>query len=206
MMKRWLRTRLSPSSIEKLVTLRELGDWAKRKFSLPLPPLIKQTVVRKYARRFRLPTFVETGTYQGAMVAAMGKRFGRVITIELDPELHARAASRFADEPRVSVLRGDSAEVLGEVLERIHEPCLFWLDAHYSAGVTARGEVETPVLAELSTVVENSPIDSVVLIDDARCFTGTNDYPTIQDLEAELVARRPEWRLRVSHDIIRIHR
>lgn len=185
--------------------LREFGEWTTRRFSPPLPPLIKQMMVRRYARDFGLSIFVETGTYLGDMVAATMNQFRRVVTIELDPELHSRAVNRFSDEARVSVLRGDSAKVLGEILEGIDEPCLFWLDAHYSDGVTARGEVETPILAELSTVIKNSHSDSVVLIDDARCFTGANDYPTIQNLEAELVARRPKWRLHLRHDVIRIH-
>jgi hypothetical protein len=42
-----------------------------------------------------------------------------------------------------------------------------------------------------------------VLIDDARLFTGTQGYPTLDDLRAEVVRERPGSRVDLAADIIR---
>jgi hypothetical protein len=41
---------------------------------VPPPHFVKQSVVRKYAKKFRIEVLVETGTYHGAMVEAMRKQ------------------------------------------------------------------------------------------------------------------------------------
>jgi hypothetical protein len=79
------------------------------------------------------------------------------------------------------------------------------LDAHYSAGVTARGKTDTPILEELDTIFALCP-ECVVLIDDARCFDGKNGYPTLAELKKYTAAKAPNWVFEVRHDIIRLHR
>jgi hypothetical protein len=46
----------------------------------------------------------------------------------------------------------------------------------------------------------------VILIDDARCFTGENDYPTLDELKSFVAERKPNHKFSVEHDIIRIHK
>ena len=99
---------------------------------------------------------------------------------------------------------GDSSRVLSEVLPRITEPCLFWLDAHHSGGVTARGPVDTPIMAELQLIFDARIPRAVILIDDARCFVGENDYPTLDALRQFVLENRPTWAVEVQDDIIRI--
>lgn len=114
------------------------------------------------------------------MVAAMLRTFGQIYSIELGSELWQKARDRFAGEPKVTLLHGDSASVLGELLPGIDRPCLFWLDGHYSAGVTARSSRDTPIVAELAHLAAHPLHRShVILIDDARLFTGAGDYPTM---------------------------
>jgi len=43
----------------------------------------------------------------------------------------------------------------------------------------------------------------VVLIDDARLFDGTDGYPTIAEVRAQVERERPGSALRVESDIIR---
>ena len=45
----------------------------------------------------------------------------------------------------------------------------------------------------------------MVLIDDARDFTGAHDYPTIAGLTAAISERRPGWTVELRDDIIRAH-
>jgi hypothetical protein len=99
------------------------------------------------------------------------------------------------------VLQGDSTQVLREVLSRIEEPCLFWLDAHYSGKGTALADCETPVWGELSHAVKSH----VILIDDARCFDGENGYPSLAEIKTCVNERRPDQICEVRDDIIRIH-
>ena len=57
----------------------------------------------------------------------------------------------------VYILQGDSTHVLSAILGKISQPCLFWLDAHCSGGQTARGELETPIMWELSCILIEFP-------------------------------------------------
>lgn len=166
----------------------------------------KQDIVRDYAARFSVKTLIETGTFRGAMVKAMCHQFEHIWSIELDQRLFQKARRRFRRDRHVSILPGDSAKVLSEILSSIKTPCLFWLDGHYSGGKTAKGELETPVRKELLQIL-NHPVDGhVVLIDDARSFNGSHDYPTVEALEELIKGIRPSWVVEVSDDIIRAHK
>ncbi len=170
------------------------------------PHLVKQRVVREYARRSGVRVLVETGTYRGDMVAAMRHRFSHIYSIELDAALYADAQRRFARQRHVTILHGDSGAVLGSLLAEIAEPCLFWLDGHYSEGVTARGEHNTPIRQELEAISRHAFLaQDVILIDDARCFIGQDDYPRLVEVQAWAAARGLGI-CDVQDDIIRIHR
>ena len=91
-----------------------------------------------------------------------------------------------------------------ELLHDIHEPALFWLDGHYSGGFTARGDKETPVEAELRAILAHPVKGHVILIDDARCFTGVNDYPPISAMQRWVQEANAGYTCEVDTDIIRI--
>ena len=93
-----------------------------------------------------------------------------------------------------------------EILKNIRDSCLFWLDAHWSGGNTSKGELQTPIMQELEAVLNHSKSeDHIVLIDDARFFTGKNDYPTLERLEQFVLGIHSAWTFEVKDDIIRIH-
>jgi hypothetical protein len=168
----------------------------------PIPPTepVKRRIIARYAKG--LPTFVETGTYRGDTVALLRKRVREVWTIELAPHLAAAAQARFAGDPNVHVLEGDSATVLPDIVAQLDGPALFWIDAHWSTGETARGEVDTPLLTELDIVLARNERD-VVLVDDVR-FLGAGDYPSLEAIR-ELVDRAsPRRSMTVAYDMIRI--
>ena len=98
---------------------------------------------------------------------------------------------------------GDSIDVLPEILAKIEQPCLFWLDAHYSGGVTAKGKKETPILQEIQYILNHDIDRHIILIDDARCFNGQNDYPTIQELKNIILSHLPDWLFEIDNDVIR---
>jgi hypothetical protein len=180
--------------------------WEKQGRPSPPPHIIKEELIRDYAKNFNTQILIETGTYLGDMVHAMRKTFSTIISFELDQTLAAQARERFANDNQIEIVQGDSGKLLGERLANINEPCLFWLDGHYSGGITARGTLETPIKNELAAILSH-PIDGhVILIDDARCFTGENDYPTLDELKSFVAERKPNHKFSVEHDVIRIHK
>jgi len=148
---------------------------------------------------------IETGTYRGDMINACRDAFDQIYSIELDDDLFAEAARRFARYPHISIRHGVSGSVLPVLLSTIAVPCLFWLDGHYCASVSAKGQVETPIVHELEAILRHRTPGHAVLIDDARCFTGKNDYPTIDQLRSFVLAHKPEWEFQVEGDIVRTH-
>jgi hypothetical protein len=127
--------------------------------------------IARFARTFELRGFIETGTYLGQSLENVCGLFERSISIELSEELHAAARRKFADEAHVTLLLGDSARRMADAAELCAGlPTLYWLDAHWSAGNTARGDENTPILAELTLIAERASADDVVLIDDMRNF------------------------------------
>lgn len=181
-----------------------LQRWAASGRPAPPPHLYKRQVVGELARRHGTRVLVETGTYEGEMVEAMRTQFDRVFSIELSPAHYKRAAERFAAAGNVEIVFGDSALMLADVLMEIEEPALFWLDGHYSAGSTARGDKETPILSELDAICRHPVQGHVILVDDARCFDGTADYPALAALETYVRERRPAASFEVRDDIVRI--
>ncbi len=165
---------------------------------------MKERTVRSYGREFGLRTLVETGTYMGDMIAAMKKDFDRIYSIELSEQLHEEARRRFERYEHIHLLRGDSGVELGKLMGELDGPALFWLDGHYSGGLTAKGEKDTPIREELLHVLSDTEANHVILIDDARCFGNRTDYPTIEQLSELVASKRPGAGFSVGDDIIRI--
>lgn len=185
---------------------RSAGDilqWREDGFPTPPPHAVKTGMLAHYMRTYGLNRFIETGTYQGCTLRKMAKLNYDCMSIELADELYAAAQRKFAGYPNVQLFHGDSGVVLPQILETLTEPALFWLDGHYSGGPTAKGEKDTPVSAELQAILSHDIANHVVLIDDARCFTGENDYPPLHELLAT-VAANGGYRCEVHCDAIHL--
>jgi len=188
----------APGPLEsvRLQRVREAVLWPRERFRIrrfrlrgsvgPPPPLVKRRRLIDLANRCGISTVVETGTYLGDTTAYLASRGIHVVTIELEPGLAARARRRFAGHPLVTVLEGDSGTVLRNLVASLEVPALFWLDGHFSGGVTARGGTDSPIVQELEAIV-SSPHGpgSVILIDDARCLGG-EAYPSLAEVRALL--------------------
>ncbi len=185
---------------------RKFRRWQKNGAVGPMPNLGKQQVVIDYIKRFRPEVFIETGTYKGKMVYAVMPCVKEIYSIELDQRHFENARQRFAGYPNIHMLQGSSEQVLPGILANISKYCLFWLDAHYSGGSTAKGKVETPIMQEVKCILKHPMSEQhVILIDDAQCFTGKNDYPSIEQLKQLFLNRGDNWRFEMKDDIIRVH-
>lgn len=182
---------------------REWRRWRSGE-SRVTPHYLKRRVIAEYAERYGLSCFVETGTYFGEMVAANRDRFSRIVSVELDDFLFRRAARRFRGQGNIEIVQGDSGEVLPRILETIDCRALFWLDAHYSGGITAHGAKEAPVEEEILSILQHPVWGHVILIDDARLFDGTHGYPTLHEVSRLVGETGCGWDIEVRDDILRI--
>jgi hypothetical protein len=188
-------------------SLRQLSQGFLYKLGLwngPVPHTVKRRVIRRRAVEFNARCFVETGTYLGDMIAAMRPRFDRLYSIELSHDLFVQAERRFHSDGKVFLRHGDSGSELQRILRDFDQRALFWLDAHYSGGFTARGAIDSPIVTELNHIADHRVRDHVILIDDARMFVGKDGYPTLAQLEVLAAERFPRHRLFVEQDIIQL--
>jgi hypothetical protein len=117
-------------------------------------------------------TFIETGTYMGGTTKWASTRFKEVHTIELSEALYQQVKDELLSKGNITPNLGDFRDVLSKILPNIKNNILFWLDGHYSAGVTAGKDDPCPLLKELEIILSRNNED-IILIDDARCLGGT---------------------------------
>jgi hypothetical protein len=168
----------------------------------------KVKVLLDYAKKIDCKIFVETGTCLGDTLYSCKDSFDELFSIELSHKLFIDCQNRFLAYSHIHVFEGDSGVLLPKIVEGKKKTILFWLDAHYSGGETARGEEDSPVVKELDFILKKVP-HFCVLIDDARCFTGKNSYPTIGFLKKMIENHNRSNKnniltLQVKNDIIRI--
>jgi SAM-dependent methyltransferase len=202
MIQLWRRVSMHPA-LRPFTESRVYGKWHRAGRPIPAPPIVKQRILKDALREHGLRTVVETGTFTGETVAALAPLVRRIVSIELDDRMYEAARRRFAGQPHIELLHGDSGRLLPEVLASIKEPALFWLDGHYTGGESARTDVDSPIVAEVAALLQHPVRGHVVLIDDAREFTGRDGYPTIEQLRARILASQPGARVTVADDIIR---
>jgi hypothetical protein len=188
----------------KRANVKMFNRWVKTGFPIPTPHLYKQQLIREYQNVYKYSTLVETGTYLGDMVEAQRRRFNRIISIELSSQLFFAAQRRFRRHKHITIYHGDSGQVLPVIISQINEPAIFWLDGHYSKGITARGDKDCPIFDELKAILSHGDFNHVLLIDDARCFTGTGDYPTIEQVSDFILQRNNKYNISIRHDIIQV--
>ncbi|MFC1878378.1 hypothetical protein ACFLZW_00555 [Chloroflexota bacterium] len=183
---------------------KKIREWESKGCPPPPPHNIKLKILKEYADKFGLQVFVETGTAYGDMTDAMNGSFDQIYSIELASELFQIAKQRFKNAKHINIIQGDSGVELNKIMKEISIPTLFWLDAHYSSGVTARGEKDTPIYEELEHILAQKGLGHVILIDDARCFGKDPAYPTIDELINFVLSINDKLDINVELDGIRI--
>jgi len=184
---------------------RRYHRWERLGKPLPPPHFVKQLTIKEFARRFSTRVLVETGTYHGEMVEAMAGGFTHIYSIEVDEALFRAAREKFRRRSQIHLLRGDSAMELPKVLADVREPAIFWLDGHYTGPHAGKGDLNTPILRELSAIAAHPVKRHVILIDDARLFIGRDDYPSLESLREAAARLFPSASFEAADDIIRIY-
>jgi len=116
--------------------------------------------------------YIETGTYLGEGIKSVLNNYENIHSIELSQKWYEYNIEQFKDNNNVKIYLGDSKKILPQLLNEINEPITIYLDAHYSGGLTAFGEEETPLLFELE-ILKNRNYDDIIIIDDCRLLGKT---------------------------------
>lgn len=198
----FLPSNLERSSYKKFF-IKEHKEWEEKGKPLPVSNLSKQEALRTCQRKYQVKIFVETGTYLGDTLYTLSFDFLRLYSIELSTHYYQLAKRRFKKFSHVHLLQGDSGAVLKELVPTLDAPAIFWLDGHYSGGLTAKGEKECPVFEELASIF-SSPFNHFIFIDDARLFIGKHDYPTLEQLKDFIQLNKPGYQWCIENDCIQL--
>ena len=181
----------------------EIRDWEKRMFAAPSPSHIKRSILKRNGNPYSI--WVETGTFQGDTTQFLADTAEIVHSMEPEPILFRLAKERFKSTSNVRLHFGLSETVLPHLLQELTGDVNFWLDVHYSGGITHKGPIETPIVQELEAIERYrehfAPL--TVMIDDIRCFDRSvpeySSYPEL-DLIVDW-ARRNRLRWHIEQDI-----
>jgi hypothetical protein len=205
-LKNYLRKSFLYDILRPVIQKRQYKTWLESGKSGAAPSLETQKVVKEYGQKFHVNCLIETGTFRGDMVNAQKNNFAKIYSIELNQSLAEKASERFKKYSHIEIYQGNSTDVLPKILEKVkNSNCLFWLDAHYSAGITSRSEKDSPIMDELEIIFATLKQNVVLLIDDARNFVGENGYPTMEELKNYIEAKKLNYVFECKEDIVRVH-
>lgn len=177
--------------------------WKLKGSPTPPPGQYKRRELQRLGKEHGLDTFIETGTLHGETIATLKPHFKKLYSIELNPNFHKAALERFANDAHVDIIFGDSGVELPKLADQLEQPALFWLDAHWSGGQTAKGLSNTPIVKEISHLL-SSEKRHIIVIDDVREFGTDPDYPTLEEFTARVKEMAPNHSIAVHNDLMRI--
>jgi hypothetical protein len=203
---RWVK-RLLPKSQKRnyqiKIDQKKVDQWENASALLPPPHVIKVRTVAAFQKQTSYKVLVETGTFMGDMILSQLDNFDKIYSIELSERFWKNAKVLFKEEHKVNLLQGDSGKKMHELIKKIDEPAVFWLDGHYSGADTAKGEKSSPIYEELRAIF-SSNLAHCLLIDDARLFDGTDDYPKLEELKSFILKNRVNAKINIDADTISV--
>ena len=167
-------SRLRISILKRIFSHGFIGAvlWSIRGCEVPTPNFVKwRTMKSKFLQD---AVCVETGTYLGETTKWLSENYGVIFSIEPQKRLFDFNARRFRKNTKVKVFQGTSEEKFRDVLNQIENGSNvnFWLDGHFSGGITHKGSVNSPIIQELHSIkLEMKKLGNfVIAIDDFRDF------------------------------------
>jgi len=148
-----------------------------------IPPKIALDLKSKY----NLEYFIETGTYRGKTAEWASHNFAHIYTMEVAYKFYIIAGAKLRKYANVQLFLGYSQEILWDLLPKIPESALIWLDAHWSKDLKYERTKDTtcPVISELAAISVHDN-NHVVLIDDLRLFGTEFGWPSTDKITRTL--------------------
>ena len=113
--------------------------------------------------------FVESGTYLGETIFTMEKYFDQLYTIEINEKFYNNVKNKYNGN-KINFYLGASEDKLTEICNLLKENTIFFLDGHWSAGDTGKGEKDCPLYEELNVINELFKHNGIIIVDDVRLF------------------------------------
>lgn len=146
------------------------------------------------------PILIETGTYKGDTSYICSKIFQKIYTIELSRDLYNFCVNKYKSSTNIEFICGDSAQEIKQIVSKLKQKYILFLDAHGSGGDTTfsekYGRYGTPILKELEATIENPP--DVIIIDDYKDYQYINVEDCVKKLGEYKMFSFPEianWEL-----------
>jgi hypothetical protein len=141
--------------------------------------------------------FLETGTLIGDTINNIKSEFQQLVSIEIVENLYKVSKERFINENKIEIIWGDSVVEMPKLINRFNKRIIFFLDGHYSAGTTGKGDKDVPLIEELIIIEEKYINDGLIIIDDADLFefvdfqvswTGINEKNILDVLKNRIIS------------------
>ena len=147
--------------------------------------------------------FVETGTYIGQSLFMISDMFNHLSTVEAKSDLFTASQALFTSRNVGNITGhvGDSRAFLRGIDPAYGNESVYFLDAHYSSGITSREFGACPVIEEIQTILARSPA-ALIVVDDMRLMTGQEGYPTLGAILSSLPA---SLHVELAYDQMVIH-
>jgi len=163
---------------------------------------IKQKMIQKLQKKYKIDTFIETGAYMWDMINAQIGVFLKIYSIELSKKYYNLAVERFKKNENVHIILWDSSVELRKLLKKIDWQCLIFLDGHFSWWETAKWDKECPLLEELDILKNHHIKNHIIMIDDIRLCWKHKDYPKVDELRKELTKINKKYKITIKNDQI----
>jgi len=140
----------------------------------------------------------------GTTTLKLSKHALFVYSIEPSLILFTNAKTYFSKFNNVEIINGLSEIVFKTLLPKLSGDVNFWLDGHYSEGITFQGPQDTPIVDELFLISQHlANFDKItVCVDDVRCFDPSSEisaYPSVDFLVNCARENKLSWH--IEHDI-----
>lgn len=144
-------------------------------------------LIKRLSSEFAIRNFVETGTYEGATACWASEHFENVFTIEMSEHFYEETRKKYDRRENINFIFGDSRVELRKIVGKLNESAIFWLDAHWSGGATYGDDDQCPIIKEIE-IINDSPRDNFIFIDDARLFASPPQPPHLPEQWADIVS------------------
>ncbi|QLL09616.1 hypothetical protein [Mycobacterium vicinigordonae] len=133
----------------------------------------------------------------------MAPHVDQVFSVELHDELYAAAERKFAQNPNINIIHGDSLVEIPKIIASCPAPPLVFLDGHFSGPGTAEGAEMEPAESTLGRLATVTPAGTTVVIDDLRLFgSGLAGFPELDAITSAARAAFPSALIRAGMDSV----